>query len=140
MANFNLAIDKVIKSEGGYIYDPDDAGGETIFGISRRANPNWLGWKIVDKVKKEHPVDYKKLLNNNIELLNKAKLLYKQKYWDVMELDDIPSQKLAFQMFDTAVNMGVSKAISITQRLLGMTATGKWNEETKTNLMNYKHG
>lgn len=138
MANFSDAIAKVLVNEGGYVNDPNDKGGETIFGVSRRANPNWVGWSTVDKIKKSNPNDFKKLLNSNITLKNQAKQLYKQKYWDVMDLDDIPNQKIAFQLFDTAVNMGPSKAISIAQRLLGMTATGKWSEETKINLMNYK--
>mgnify|MGYP002957326922 CR=1 FL=1 len=39
MANFNEEFKKVILVEGGYVNDPDDAGGETYLGISRRYNP-----------------------------------------------------------------------------------------------------
>ena len=35
MADFNKAIDKVLVNEGGYVNDPNDAGGETKFGISK---------------------------------------------------------------------------------------------------------
>ena len=34
------AFKKVIGHEGGYVFDPDDAGGETIYGISKRAYPH----------------------------------------------------------------------------------------------------
>ena len=63
--------------------------------------------------------------------------IYKNDYWNVFELDDIPSQDIAHQMFDTAVNCGTSRAIRIAQQVIGMTITGKWNEELKYNLMQY---
>ena len=31
------AIEKTLAHEGGYVNDPDDPGGETNFGISKRA-------------------------------------------------------------------------------------------------------
>ena len=39
MANFKESFDKVILAEGGYVNDPDDAGGETYLGISRVNHP-----------------------------------------------------------------------------------------------------
>lgn len=39
MATFEHAIEAVMKKEGGYVADPDDAGGETNFGISKRRYP-----------------------------------------------------------------------------------------------------
>jgi len=40
MANFNQALKKTLVFEGGYVNDPDDPGGETNFGISKRAYPD----------------------------------------------------------------------------------------------------
>lgn len=137
MAHFNEEFEKVILVEGGYVNDPDDAGGETYLGISRKNNPKWDGWISIDQLKKYHPKDFKKLLKQTPELTDKAKRLYKENYWDVLELDDIPSQGIAHQLFDTAVNMGVSSAIRIAQNVLMMTPTGKWSEELKYNLMQY---
>lgn len=39
MATFEAAIETVLAKEGGYVHDPDDAGGETNFGISTRRYP-----------------------------------------------------------------------------------------------------
>lgn len=138
MAQFNSEFDKLILAEGGYVNDPDDAGGETYLGISRKANPNWSGWKTIDSIKKQYGTkNITSRLKSNEDLTNKAKNLYKDKYWDVFDLDDIPSQDIAHQMFDTAVNCGTSRAITIAQQVIGMTVTGKWSEELKYNLMQY---
>ena len=37
---FDAAFDRLIWHEGGYANDPDDPGGETNWGISKRAYPN----------------------------------------------------------------------------------------------------
>jgi len=38
--NFNLAIPVILQHEGGYVNDPNDAGGATKYGISQRTYPN----------------------------------------------------------------------------------------------------
>lgn len=137
MANFDIEFDKLILAEGGYINDPDDAGGETYLGISRKNNPRWVGWEVIDEEKKNGLKNITARLKKDVALTNSAKLLYKQKYWDVLELDDIPSQCIAHQLFDTCVNCGKTTAIRIAQQVLIMTVTGKWSEELKCNLMQY---
>ena len=37
---FEEAVKSVLKHEGGYVNDPKDPGGETNFGISKRAFPD----------------------------------------------------------------------------------------------------
>ena len=37
---FDEIIDNVLESEGGYVNDKDDAGGETNMGISKKAYPD----------------------------------------------------------------------------------------------------
>lgn len=138
MANFDKEFDKVILAEGGYVDDPDDAGGETYLGISRKNNPKWVGWEVIDDIKKKYGTkNITSRLKKDVALTNSAKLLYKQNYWDVLELDDIPSQGIAHQLFDTCVNCGKTTAISIAQQVLMMTITGKWSDELKYNLMKY---
>lgn len=138
MAKFDIEFNKLILNEGGYVNDPDDAGGETYLGISRKNNPKWVGWEIIDDIKKKYGTkNITSRLKKDVALTNSAKLLYKQNYWDVLELDDIPSQGIAHQLFDTCVNCGKTTAIRIAQQVLMMTITGKWSDELKYNLMKY---
>lgn len=138
MANFDIEFEKLILAEGGYVNDSDDAGGETYLGISRKNNPKWIGWKTIDSIKKIYGTkNITARLKENESLTNNAKLLYKINYWDVLELDDIPNQNIAHQLFDTCINCGKSIAIRIAQQVLLMTVTGKWSNELKYNLMNY---
>lgn len=137
MAKFDIEFNKLILAEGGYVNDPDDSGGETYLGISRKYNPTWQGWKFIDEEKKNGTKGITSRLKKNGKLTDSVKLLYKNKYWDCMELDDIPSQDIAHQLFDTCVNCGFTTAIRIAQQVMGMTVTGKWNEELKYNLMQY---
>lgn len=138
MANFDKEFDELILAEGGYVNDKDDAGGETYLGISRKNNPKWVGWEVIDDIKKKYGTkNITSRLKKDVALTNSAKLLYKQNYWDVLELDDIPSQDIAHQLFDTCVNCGKTTAIRIAQQVLMMTITGKWSDELKYKLMKY---
>ena len=127
MADLKTAYKKIEAVEGGYCFDPDDSGGETYKGISRRANPNWNGWISIDAIKKAHPTTFKGILKKTPELEKKVQDLYKDKYWDCFELDDVPNQLVAEQMFDTAVNQGQTAAIKFAQRVLDLRETGKWS-------------
>lgn len=138
MAQFDKEFDELILAEGGYVNDKDDAGGETYLGISRKNNPKWIGWEVIDEVKKKYGTkNITSRLKKDVALTNRAKFFYKQNYWDVLELDDIPSQNIAHELFDTCVNCGKTTAIRIAQQVLMMTVTGKWSEELKYNLMQY---
>lgn len=138
MADFKTAYKKIEAAEGSYCFDPDDAGGETYKGISRRANPNWDGWISIDAIKKAHPTTFKGILKKTPELEKKVQDLYKDKYWDCFELDDVPSQLVAEQMFDTAVNQGQTAAIRFAQRVLDLRETGKWSLDLLNKLVAIK--
>ena len=138
MADFKTAYKKIEAAEGGYCFDPDDAGGETYKGISRRANPNWDGWISIDAIKKSHPTTFKDILKKTPELEKKVQDLYKDKYWDCFELDDVPNQLVAEQMFDTAVNQGQTAAIKFAQRVLDLRETGKWSLDLLNKLVAIK--
>ena len=98
MANFDKAVEKVLVNEGGYINDPDDKGGETKFGISKRAYPN---------------IDIKNLTTDE------AKAIYKKDYWDKIKGDEIVSDEIAYEIFDTAVNMGARTSSKLAQIVVG---------------------
>lgn len=138
MADFDIEFDKVIAAEGVYGNDSDDSGKETCYGISRVYNSSWDGWTIIDDIKKKYGTkNITSRIKANNKILKYAKSLYKSNYWDILELDDIPSQAISHQLFDMCVNAGKTAAVRLAQRVIGMTVTGKWSEELKYNLMKY---
>lgn len=86
MADFKTAYKKIEAAEGGYCFDPDDAGGETYKGISRRANPNWNGWISIDAIKKAHPTTFKGILKKLPNLKRKFKTFIKTNIGIVLNL------------------------------------------------------
>jgi lysozyme family protein len=116
MADFDKAYGITMAHEGGYVDDPDDAGGETYKGISRQYNPSWMGWDIIDEY--EDDDDFPQCLDDDYELQDWVEEFYKEHYWDVNRLDEIDSQMIATEMFDTGVNMGVRRAAKFLQTAL----------------------
>lgn len=102
MITFDTAFDRLISHEGGYVNDPQDPGGETNWGISKRSYPN---------------VDIKNLTRDG------AKEIYRRDFWDVLG-DSNPAIK--FQVFDFAVNSGIGTAIRKLQSALGLADDGRW--------------
>jgi lysozyme family protein len=100
--DWNEAITFVLQQEGGYTLDPNDPGGETNFGISKKAYPN---------------VDIKNLT------AEQAKAIYKTDYWQACSCDDLP-RAWAIAVFDTGVNQGVGKARRLMQIALGVDVDG----------------
>lgn len=123
MADFNRAYLRTGKFEGGYVNDPQDNGGETYFGIARKFNPQWLGWKIVDEQKKK-PNFPANLNEKRNELSVLEKNFYKVNYWDKFYGDMIRNQKVAEDLYDTSVNMGVSTSIKLSERQFKLRETG----------------
>jgi lysozyme family protein len=116
MADFEKAYFRTMDHEGGYVADPDDAGGETYMGISRVYNPSWEGWNIIDDLKRLDV--FPQNLNDDDELQDMVMDFYEQYYWDVNRLDEVESQAVASEMFDTGVNMGVRRAAKFLQEAL----------------------
>jgi lysozyme family protein len=100
--NFDQAFDALIGSERGYVNDPQDPGGETNWGISKRAYPN---------------VDIKALTRED------AKVIYKSDFWDRVKADELP-ELLRFSVFDAAVNSGVIESIQWLQSALQVKVDG----------------
>ncbi|MGB9637943.1 MAG: glycoside hydrolase family 108 protein [bacterium] len=119
----------VIIKEGFYSNHPRDYGGETVFGISRRYNPNWEGWKIfdsnrnnLDKVKeqlKELAVDF---------YLEKYFTPFKEMY------NKLPKSSLF--LLDWYINSGVN-AIKRLQRILGVSEDGIIGKITLNKAFNF---
>lgn len=132
MADFNIAIEKLLKHEGGYVNDPLDKGGETYKGISRKAHKNLNIWITIDKYKKDcggvNSI-FKKKLNSDKTIENEIINVYKTNYWDVFELDNLKSQKIAEQIFDDSVNRGIGAACKLCCSLLNLPISTKPSKE-----------
>ena len=113
MADFTKAVNPLLQSEGGYVDDPDDKGGETICGISRVHHPDWRGWVQIDGIKEARNVDIKTMINQyfaNGEGHSLIQDFYITEYWSKIKGNEIESQTLADKLFDVAVNMGWKRA------------------------------
>jgi len=115
---FNKAFSFTISNEGGYSNDPDDAGGETYKGISRKNWPNWEGWQIVDAYKRKFARGkLNEKMATNIGLNNLVKGFYLENYWIPLNLNAF-HEKVSVEMFDTAVNQGKHAAATYIQQSL----------------------
>ena len=119
MASFKAALERTLAHEGGYLHDPDDAGGETFRGVSRRYNPNWIGWRQIDRHKKR-PKGFPASLDEDNDLRVAVVGFYREHYWDQFLGDHIPDQGVANELFDTGVNMGVTRAVEFLQKALNV--------------------
>lgn len=106
---FEQMITRVLKSEGGYSNDPKDPGGETKFGISKRAYPN---------------------LNIKDLTYEGAKGIYRRDFWERVHADEMPDG-VAFQALDFAVNSGIETAVRKLQAALNVADDGHWGPVTK---------
>jgi lysozyme family protein len=118
MASFDQALPEVLAHEGGYVNDPDDRGGETYKGVARRLNGDWAGWRRVDRARRER--GFPASLERDRELQRLVREFYKQHYWDKFQGDAIAEQAVADELFDTAVNLGVARAVNFLQRALNV--------------------
>lgn len=104
MAEFGIAYKLTISHEGGYVNHPQDRGGESFGGVSRRYYPTWNGWLIIDRYK--YAPGFPDNLKNNEALQEQLFSFYKKNFWDINKLDQLANQEIANEVFDTGVNMG----------------------------------
>lgn len=103
--NFDSAFGHVMRSEGGYVNDTKDPGGETNLGVTKAAWGAYLGRPIAD--------GEMKLLTKEI-----VKPFYKKMYWDKVQGDALP-KGIDYLAFDFAVNAGTGQSAKFIQRAVG---------------------
>ena len=117
-AIFTKVIPFLILAEGDKDSDnPNDYGGESKFGISKRSYPD---------------VDIASLT------IEEASVIYERDYWKPYRIDEVIDQTIANQIFLLLINMNPEKAIRIIQTAInvcGRTITvidvdGKMGEDT----------
>jgi len=136
MANFNEALNLILQNEGGYVNDPDDPGGETYKGIARKMWPEWLGWDIIDILKKQGSFPRATIAPDEIEidqqLQYEVKSFYYQNFWSKIKGDSIVNQSVAESIVDFAINAGIGTSIELAQKVVGADVDGSIGSNTLT--------
>ena len=128
MADYNYSFQKTLSFEGGYVNDPDDAGGETYKGVARKMNSKWDGWVTVDLLKRQ--AGFPGNLDKDAELQEKITDFYRVNYWDAILGDQITDQTVATSIFDFAVNAGVRTSSCLAQMVAEAEPDGVIGSET----------
>jgi lysozyme family protein len=115
-SNFELCLKKMLAHEGGYVNHPQDPGGMTNLGVTKRVWEEWVG----------HEVDEKQMRALTPETVAP---LYKRKYWDAVRADELVAG-VDYCVFDVAVNSGPGRAIKFLQSSVGTTPDGGFGPAT----------
>ncbi len=108
LISFDTCFDRLLGHEGGYVNDPNDPGGETNWGVSKRSYPD---------------VDIRALTREG------AKAIYRRDFYDRVNAARLPSS-VVYQLFDFAVNSGPETAVRYLQRSIGVADDGHWGPKS----------
>lgn len=108
--NFDAALKAILHHEGGFSDHPQDPGGMTNLGVTKRVWEEWVG----------HEVDERTMRGLTPEIVGP---MYKAKYWDKIKGDDLPAG-VDYCVFDAAVNSGPGRAVKWLQGCVGVDQDG----------------
>ena len=118
--NFDQAFAILIGHEGGFSLDPHDNG-------------NWTGAMVNRGVLKgtKYGISAGAYPSEDIKnlTLERAKALYLRDYWGPAGCTAVPPG-ICFDLFDTAVNSGVGRAVRLLQRTVGTVEDGALGPKT----------
>ena len=114
--NFDKCLALLLAHEGGFVNHPQDPGGMTNLGVTKRVWEEWVG----------HDVDEKQMRALTPETVAP---LYKRKYWDAIRADELVAG-VDYCVFDVAVNSGSGRAIKFLQSCVGVNADGGFGPAT----------
>jgi lysozyme family protein len=102
--NYNKCLETILHHEGGYVNHPEDPGGETNLGVTKRVYEEHGGTK-----------DMKDLTVEDVAPI------YKKGYWDRMKCDEIPNGlDLCLFDFGTTVDGGIGpQTLNALQQKIG---------------------
>ena len=114
-SNFQECLDLVLKSEGGWVNNSNDPGGETNLGVTKRVWIEYVG----------HPVE-------NLKKLTKEDVapLYELKYWRPCYCEVLP-RGLDFVVFSMGVNAGPGRSVKLLQSAIGCIPDGVIGPRTR---------
>jgi len=138
--NFSKAVDLVLKAEGGYSNVPEDTGGETFRGITRKGYPTLSFWPAIDKITKvlgKYPTKFADQIKYNASVdsqmgntgFNEIQQVYLAQYWNKCKCENLPNTH-RYPLFDCAVNCGVGQASKFYQRAVGVADDGAIGPKT----------
>ena len=110
--NFTNSLAMLLHHEGGYVNHPEDPGGETNLGVTKRVYDEWGGEKNMKDLTPEDVAP-----------------IYKENYWNRLKCDDLPSG-LDFCAFDWGVNSGTGRAAKALQKVVGANPDGAIGPKT----------
>ncbi len=114
--SFEKALAHVLKSEGGFVNNPNDPGKATNLGCTQEVWEEWCGHPVTEKAMRSlTPSD--------------VAPLYKRKYWDKVKADSLP-EGVDYCVFDTAINSGPGRAIKLLQGVIGVDQDGDIGPKT----------
>ena len=98
-------IDRIIDTEGGYVNDADDSGGETNYGITKQTA--LINGYTADMIDLPHSFAFG---------------IYSREYWDSVRADNLLkiSENICLNIVDICVNIGPYYAGTILQRALNI--------------------
>jgi lysozyme family protein len=114
MADFQKSIARVLSHEGGYANIAADSGGETYKGIARIPNPDWIGWREIDNVKKTRTLKRNAFIP---EADPYVLAFYKSRFWNPI-LDQVKDQRAADAILDSLTLHGISGGSVLVQKAI----------------------
>ena len=106
---FDECLTFILDLEGPPSNDPNDPGGETVYGVTRRDHPD--------------------LFRNGPPSLAVARDLYLREYWLSAGCDKLPAP-YDLIVFDGAINQGPVQSVMMLQKAMGLTTDGRIGPQT----------
>jgi lysozyme family protein len=116
MTPFDRCLELVLIEEGGFSNHPQDPGGATNFGITKKTFEEWISTTTtVEKIMSLRVQD--------------VRPIYMTKYWNPVRADDLPDG-INLIVFDAAVNSGPRRAARWLQRCVHAEVDGAIGPKT----------
>lgn len=113
--HFRLALAATLGHEGVYSADQLDPGGQTYMSISRVYWQTWPGWLVIDEWLRAGQ-------SMAVNLTEAVEDFYYGNFWGRIQGDAVAAicPAVAYELFDTAVNLDVPDAVRFLQTALNM--------------------
>ena len=114
--NFDKCLKMLLSHEGGFVNHPEDPGGITNLGVTKKVYDEWIGRESTEQEMRDLTPD-------------DVAPIYKKNYWDRIKGDSLPSG-IDWCLMDWTVNSGKSRPSKAVQRAVGATQDGSIGSQT----------